>query len=175
MDRFTSAACATIVAGGLTLVPSGLAEVSRGCSAQWEARWSSTIVSEKLQDPTIIAFGRFNSRGRCSSTARADDCRQEARGYALSCFEAHWSDRWTAEKPLDCMRHRGGRGVQNYAISDLKGELERQVCGRLHPTGTIQVQLVGRTWGGSLCVSEMVLSRSYAISGESCASLVATQ
>ena len=174
MDRFTSAACATIIAAGLTLMPSGLAEISQECSAQWEARWSSTMIGGALQDPTIIAFGRFDSRGRCSSTARTDDCRQEARAYALSCFKAHWSDRWTPEKPLDCMRHRGGRGVQNYAISDLKGELERQVCGRLRPTSAIQVQVVGRTWGGSRCASEVVLAPTYEISGESCAPVVAS-
>jgi hypothetical protein len=171
MDRFTSAVWATIVAGGLTLVPSGLADISRGCSAQWEAR----AISGELQDTTVIAFGRFDSRVGCSSAARADDCQQEARAYALSCFEAHWSDRWTSDTPLDCMQHRGGRGVQNYAISDLKGEVARQVCGRLHPTGTVQIQLVGRTWGGQSCASETVLARSYEISGASCAPVVAGQ
>jgi hypothetical protein len=175
VNRFTSAAWTTVIAGSLALVPSGPAEISRGCLAQWEARWSGIPVSAELQDAAVIAFGRFHSFGRCSSTARADDCRQEARAYALSCFKAHWSGRWTPDQPLDCMQHRGGRGVQNYAVSDLNREIAGQVCQRLRPTGMVQVQLVGRTWGGQSCASETMLSPAYEISGTSCVPVVAGQ
>ncbi len=150
-----------IIAIGLTGWPSH-ADTSRGCKARWEIRSGASV----------RAFGHFEARGSCRNSARANDCRRAARKYAQDCFWSHWGARWDdrirngTHRPSHCLG-RGGLGVRNYRLTDLKRGIEQQACsiGRSTP---FTVTVVGVTYDGKRCDSQTMVSASYTITGEMC-------
>jgi len=176
--HITRIVLAAMVAGStltLNAIPAAKADISRGCAARWEAHWSRTSVNGKLQNPKIVTFGRFDSRGRCRNRLKANECRDEARRYAQRCFNAHRAERWNARVPDACQLQRGNRGAQSYKLKNLKKELEQRVCTGLRPTAKIRVHLIGKTWGDKRCGSTTELSRTYEISPEMCEAVVGKQ
>lgn len=149
------------------------ADETRGCAAQWEVRYARTEVDGRLQNPAVRSFGRFESRGRCRSRVYANDCRRQARGYAQDCFRDHWNRRWDEairegdRTPPECVGGRGGVGVVNYDVDDLKEQIERHACAFQVAT-PFRVHVVGRTWGDDRCAGEVVVTRNYVIKDEMC-------
>ncbi|HSA81642.1 MAG TPA: hypothetical protein VLE23_12550 [Geminicoccaceae bacterium] len=145
------------IAGQVALAATAAADTSRGCKAQWEVRYNGQTSS----------FGHFDSRGRCRSGAYANDCRRQARGYAQACFRDHWNRRWDDVIPPDCVGGRGGVGVMNYSLRDLKKQIELHACA-LHAPMPFRVHVVGRTWGDKRCGGEEIVSQTYEIVDAMC-------
>jgi len=154
---FSALICTTIGIGAAT------ADVTRGCSAQWEVRNPST--------GDVRGFGRFESRGRCRSSVYANDCRRAARQYAQDCFNSAFEERWNTDinsgrlKPPNCVG-RGDIGVRSYGVVNLKSEIERHACS-FQSTTPFPVDVIGRTFGGTRCSGALTIS-SYEIKDEMC-------
>ena len=138
------------------------ADTTRGCKAVWEVR--AGAISR--------TFGQFESRGRCRGKAWANDCRRQARSFAKNCFWDHWARRNNvsvksgAHKPPNCVG-RGGIGVRNYSVIDVKQALERVACAMpFSPPFTVVV--IGRTFGGKRCQGEVFLTGTYEIRDAMC-------
>lgn len=137
------------------------ADITRGCKAIWEVR----VGTESRQ------FGLFEARGRCAGRSQAEKCQSAARGYAQACFRDAWAMRQDPQirigrhTPAQCLG-QGEIRVRGYQVTDVTREIERHACALQRAT-PFTVDVIGRTWDGTRCGGELLISR-YEITADMC-------
>lgn len=103
---------------------------------------------------TSYSLGDFSGEGSCGSTVK-NRCRERARDKLRACYKAHWQVRWDRERPEACTQ---SKGVQRYAIDDIKKQMEVQVCCDPDAAGrnSAVVDLYGVTSGDNGCGAKIV-------------------
>jgi hypothetical protein len=149
------------------------ADTTRGCNAEYRLRYL-LVDGGKLTSPKTLHFGKFTSVGRCRNSLYANDCRRKAREYATQCFNAHWAKRWDRATPGECVGGRGGVGLRDYRVADLKTAIEREICfgaGSVPFSREVVVEVQGVTWGGKRCSREISLTTTYKVNPKMCAAV----
>lgn len=148
-----------------------LSDITRGCNCEYRIKVTHADGRPVSRDE--VKFGRFTARGKCRGVAWANNCRRDARSYALGCTTAHWLSRWDRRRPAQC-NNFGSVGPQDYGLEDLKANIEWHACfGGAAPgfSRDVTLQVRSVSWGDKRCAGSELHSNSYRVTADMCAAV----